>query len=109
MANGHDHGNTPAAWAGVTIALLGFTVSGVFLTMAQPLGVIAGLVVVALGGVVSLVMRAMGMGKQEEEVAEVTLPAQQGAAESAVTADTAGATATTGAAKADEGEKAAAG
>lgn len=99
MANGHDHGNTPAAWAGVTIALLGFTVSGVFLTMAQPLGVIAGLVVVALGGVVGAVMRSMGMGKQEEEVAEVTLPAQQSGAEPA--ADTA-------AADADKGEKAAA-
>ncbi|WP_245246561.1 HGxxPAAW family protein [Streptomyces lonarensis] len=100
MANGHDHGNTPAAWAGVTIALLGFTVSGVFLTMAQPLGVIAGLVVVALGGVVGAVMRSMGMGKQEEEVTEVTLPTQQSGDESA--ADTA-------AAKADKGEKAAAG
>lgn len=101
MANGHDHGNTPAAWAGVTIALLGFTVSGVFLTMAQPLGVIAGLVVVALGGVVGAVMRSMGMGKQEEEVAEVTLPAQQSGDEPAAEQ--------TAAARADEGEKAAAG
>ncbi|WP_103500296.1 MULTISPECIES: HGxxPAAW family protein [Streptomyces] len=65
MANGHDHGNTPAAWTGVTIALIGFTIGGAFMTMAQPLGVLAGLVVVALGGVVGAAMRSMGMGKQE--------------------------------------------
>lgn len=62
---GHDnHGNTPAAWTGVTIALIGFTIGCVFTLMARPLGVAAGAGVVALGGLVGLIMRSMGLGQQ---------------------------------------------
>ncbi|GAB3687010.1 HGxxPAAW family protein [Streptomyces sparsus] len=62
-----SHGHTPAAWTGVTIAFIGFTVSAVFMVMAQPLGVVGGLVVVGLGGVVGWIMRSMGLGKPKEE------------------------------------------
>ncbi|GHC55763.1 HGxxPAAW family protein [Streptomyces cinnamoneus] len=58
-----DHGHTPAAWTGVTIAFIGFCISGAFVVMAKPAGFWAGMVVVALGGVVGLVMRSMGMGQ----------------------------------------------
>ncbi|MFI9234673.1 HGxxPAAW family protein [Streptomyces cinnamoneus] len=58
-----DHGHTPAAWTGVTIAFIGFCISGAFVVMAKPAGFWAGMVVVALGGVVGLIMRSMGMGQ----------------------------------------------
>lgn len=62
---GHDnHGNTPAAWTGVTIVLIGFTIGCVCTVMAQPLGVAAAAGVVALGGLVGLIMRSMGLGQQ---------------------------------------------
>jgi hypothetical protein len=60
---GNSHGHTPAAWTGVTIAFIGFCISSVFTVMAEPVGFVAGLVVVALGGIVGLAMRAAGMGK----------------------------------------------
>ena len=72
-----SHGHTPAAWTGVTIAFIGFCVSGAFMVMAQPLGFWAGMVIVVLGGVVGVVMRAMGFGqpKQTHHVAHVTATA----------------------------------
>ncbi|MEU6066569.1 HGxxPAAW family protein [Streptomyces sp. NPDC047082] len=60
---GSSHGHTPAAWTGVTIAFIGFCVAGAFMVMAQPLGFWAGMVIVALGGVVGAVMRSMGLGQ----------------------------------------------
>ncbi|MET9699248.1 HGxxPAAW family protein [Streptomyces sp. NPDC006529] len=59
---GTDHGHTPAAWTGVIIAFVGFCVSGAFTVMANLIGFIAGLVIVALGGVVGLAMKAAGLG-----------------------------------------------
>ncbi|UQX04927.1 HGxxPAAW family protein [Streptomyces sp. RerS4] len=59
---GTSHGHTPAAWTGVIIAFIGFCVSGAFMVLANPIGFWAGLVVVAIGGVVGLAMRAAGMG-----------------------------------------------
>lgn len=59
---GSSHGHTPAAWTGVTIAFIGFCAAGAFTVMAEPLGVVAGLVVAGLGGVVGLAMRAAGLG-----------------------------------------------
>lgn len=64
---GSSHGHTPAAWVGVIIALIGFTISGVYTVMAQPLGVVAGLVVVAVAGVVGLAMKAAGYGQQSPQ------------------------------------------
>lgn len=62
-----SHGHTPAAWTGVTIAFIGFCLGGVFMVAAEPLGVVASFVVIALGGVVGLVMRSMGLGKTKDE------------------------------------------
>ena len=62
---GSNHGHTPAAWTGVVIAVIGFCVSGAFMVMASPLGFWAGMVIVALGGVVGMAMRAAGLGKQK--------------------------------------------
>ncbi|UGY90839.1 HGxxPAAW family protein [Streptomyces gobiensis] len=63
----NSHGHTPAAWTGVTIAFIGFCVGAVFMVMAEPLGVVAGLAVVVLGGVVGMVMRSMGLGMPREK------------------------------------------
>ncbi|MFF8968019.1 HGxxPAAW family protein [Streptomyces sp. NPDC014995] len=60
---GSSHGHTPAAWTGVTIAFIGFCVSGAFMVMAEPLGFWAGMVIVVLGGVVGMIMRSMGLGQ----------------------------------------------
>ncbi|MEU5592150.1 HGxxPAAW family protein [Streptomyces sp. NPDC020298] len=63
---GSSHGHTPAAWTGVTITFIGFCVAGAFMVMAQPLGFWAGMVIVALGGVVGLIMRSMGLGQPKQ-------------------------------------------
>ncbi|MET7896088.1 HGxxPAAW family protein, partial [Streptomyces mirabilis] len=55
---GSSHGHTPAAWTGVIIAFIGFCVAGAFMVMANPLGFWAGMVIVVLGGVVGMAMRA---------------------------------------------------
>ncbi|MER6956118.1 HGxxPAAW family protein [Streptomyces sp. NPDC002623] len=60
---GSSHGHTPAAWTGVTIAIIGFTVAGAFMVMAEPLGFWAGMAIVALAGVVGMAMRAAGLGQ----------------------------------------------
>ncbi|MGW0820458.1 HGxxPAAW family protein [Streptomyces sp. NPDC002845] len=60
---GSNHGHTPAAWTGVTITFIGFCVAGAFMVMAEPLGFWAGMVITVLGGVVGVIMRAMGMGR----------------------------------------------
>lgn len=61
--SGH-HGRTPAAWTGVTIALLAFVIGGVGLLIeSMPLfyvGLALGLVAAVAGGVMS----KMGMGSQ---------------------------------------------
>ncbi|WP_046729575.1 HGxxPAAW family protein [Streptomyces humi] len=74
---GSSHGHTPAAWTGVTIAFIGFCVSGAFMVMAQPVGFWAGMVIVALGGVVGLIMRSMGLGQPKESgaISYTTTPA----------------------------------
>ena len=64
---GSSHGHTPAAWTGVTIAFIGFCVAGAFMVMAQPVGFWAGMAIVVLGGVVGLVMRAMGLGQPKAQ------------------------------------------
>ncbi|MFJ4780935.1 HGxxPAAW family protein [Streptomyces sp. NPDC088762] len=71
---GTSHGHTPAAWTGVTIAFIGFCISGAFMVIANPLGFWAGLVVVAIGGVVGMAMKAAGMGAPKashKDLAEV--------------------------------------
>ncbi|MFI6643751.1 HGxxPAAW family protein [Streptomyces sp. NPDC050504] len=69
---GSSHGHTPAAWTGVTIAFIGFCISGVFTVAANIPGFWAGIAVIVLGGVVGGIMKAMGMGmpKESAEMAE---------------------------------------
>lgn len=62
--NGHDHGHTPAAWTGAIIVTIGFLVGGAFTVAAEPWGFWLGVGIIALGGVVGAVMRAMGMGQK---------------------------------------------
>ncbi|WP_326691010.1 MULTISPECIES: HGxxPAAW family protein [unclassified Streptomyces] len=61
----HSHGHTPAAWTGVIIVFAGFCVGSVFMVMAQPLGVVAGVVLTLVGGVVGGLMRAAGLGQKK--------------------------------------------
>ncbi|WP_101257692.1 HGxxPAAW family protein [Streptomyces barkulensis] len=63
---GNNHGHTPAAWTGVTIAFIGFCVASVFTVMAEPVWFWVGVAITLLGGVAGLVMRSMGMGQPEE-------------------------------------------
>jgi hypothetical protein len=63
----HGHGHTPAAWTGVIIAFIGFCAAGAFMVMDNPVAFWGGMAVVVLGGVVSAVMRAMGMGAPKAE------------------------------------------
>ena len=57
-----NHGNTPAAWTAVLVALLGFVVGAIGMSL-HPLNWTlfwVGTVVVVAGGVVFLVMAKMG-------------------------------------------------
>ncbi|GAA1911685.1 hypothetical protein GCM10009737_11490 [Nocardioides lentus] len=59
-----NHGNTPAAWTGVTVAMAGFVVGGVAL-MLSPVSMTLFWVGVALGLVslpVFAIMTKLGMG-----------------------------------------------
>lgn len=58
------HGSTPAAWAGVTIALLAFIVGGVGLLIESMPVFYVGLVLGALAVVVGGVMARIGMGAE---------------------------------------------
>lgn len=60
---GNSHGHTPAAWTGVIISFIGFCISGAFTVLAMPIGFIGGLVVIALGGVAGMAMKAAGKGQ----------------------------------------------
>ena len=51
-----NHGNTPAAWTGVLICMLGFLVAGVALMLNAIPIFIVGLVLIPLGGLVGFVM-----------------------------------------------------
>ncbi|MFD5781558.1 HGxxPAAW family protein [Streptomyces sp. NPDC126933] len=80
---GSSHGHTPAAWTGVTISFIGFCISGVFMVAANQLGFWAGLVVVLLGGVVGLGMKAAGLGMPKESTELAQARAQVGQSQSA--------------------------
>ena len=58
------HGNTPAAWTGVGIVLVGFVVAGVGLVlMSWPLFWV-GVALGPVGGIVGLMMARMGYGAE---------------------------------------------
>ena len=56
------HGNTPAAWAAVTIILVGFLVAGVGLVVGSWLAFWIGVVLWPIGGIVGNIMRRLGLG-----------------------------------------------
>ncbi len=56
------HGNTPAAWTGVLIILLGFTVGGVGLVIDNMLAFWIGVAMVPAGVIVGSIMSKVGMG-----------------------------------------------
>lgn len=56
------HGNTPAAWTGVTIMLLGFVVGGIGLVMGSMLVFWIGVAMLPIGLIAGKVMSMMGMG-----------------------------------------------
>ena len=56
------HGNTPAAWTGVTIVFLGFVVGGLGLVLENMPMFYAGCVLGPLGGIVGYVMGKAGRG-----------------------------------------------
>lgn len=61
------HGNTPAAWAGVLIILVGFAVGGVGLVLgAWPVFWI-GVILCPIGVVVGKVMQVMGLGAEPHQ------------------------------------------
>ncbi len=61
----NNHGKTPAAWATTIIVIIGSTIAGLAIAMANIPWAIAGFVVVALGGVVGLVMKSAGLGRKK--------------------------------------------
>lgn len=63
-AKHYHHGRTPAAWAGSTIAAVGFVLGAIaFLMGPNWLLFAVSLVIVFAGALVGLVMRKMGYGQ----------------------------------------------
>ena len=58
------HGNTPAAWTGVTIILLGFAVGGLGLVVDNWVMFWIGVALVPLAVIVGKIMQRMGMGAE---------------------------------------------
>ncbi|HSE69954.1 MAG TPA: HGxxPAAW family protein [Nocardioidaceae bacterium] len=58
------HGNTPAAWTGVMIILLGFIVGGIGLVIANMLLFWVGCALLPIGAIVGKVMQKMGLGAE---------------------------------------------
>ncbi len=58
------HGNTPAAWTGVTIILLGFVVGGIGMVIDNWTMFWVGVALVPVGAVAGKVMQKMGLGAE---------------------------------------------
>jgi hypothetical protein len=58
------HGNTPAAWTGVTIMLIGFVVGGIGLMVASMTMFWVGVALQPVGIIAGKVMQTMGMGAE---------------------------------------------
>ncbi len=57
-----NHGNTPAAWTGVSIVFLGFVVAGLGLVLESMLMFWIGCALGPVGGLVGFVMGKAGLG-----------------------------------------------
>jgi hypothetical protein len=58
------HGNTPAAWTGVVIILVGFLVAGIALVAHSWPAFWVGVVIGAVGPVVGKIMQKLGLGSE---------------------------------------------
>ena len=58
------HGNTPAAWTGVFLILVGFVVAGIGLVIDSMLVFWIGVVLTPVGVVVGKIMQKMGLGAE---------------------------------------------
>jgi len=56
------HGNTPAAWTGVTIILAGFLVGGIGLMVTSPIVFWIGVALAPVGVIIGKIMQKMGLG-----------------------------------------------
>ena len=58
------HGNTPAAWTGVMIILVGFVVGGIGMVIDNWTMFWVGVALVPVGAIVGKIMAMMGMGAE---------------------------------------------
>ena len=58
------HGNTPAAWTGVMISLVGFVVGGIGMVIDQWALFWVGVALVPIGAIVGKIMQKMGLGAE---------------------------------------------
>ncbi len=58
------HGNTPAAWTGVTIILIGFVIGGIGMVIDEWMLFWIGLALLPLGAIIGKIMQVMGMGAE---------------------------------------------
>ena len=58
------HGNTPAAWTGVMIILVGFVVGGIGLVIDNWTMFWVGVALLPIGAIVGKVMQMMGLGAE---------------------------------------------
>jgi hypothetical protein len=58
------HGNTPAAWTGVMIILVGFVVGGIGMVIDQWMLFWVGVALVPAGAIVGKIMQKMGLGAE---------------------------------------------
>jgi len=58
------HGNTPAAWTGVTILLVGFVVGGLGLILGSWLWFWIGVAIGLVAPIIGKIMQAMGLGTE---------------------------------------------
>lgn len=60
----YHHGRSPAAWTGSIMCSIGFVIASIGGVMGPSwLLVIIGVAVILLGGLVTMVMKAMGLGQ----------------------------------------------
>ena len=59
-----NHGNTPAAWTGVMIILVGFVVGGIGMVIDQWTLFWVGVALVPAGAIVGKIMQKMGLGAE---------------------------------------------
>jgi hypothetical protein len=67
MTQRAHHGNTPAAWTGVSIVLLGFLLGGIGLVIGSMPLFWVGVACAPIGALAGLVMQKMGLGGEPVE------------------------------------------